>query len=335
MRFVIFGAGAIGGVVGARLHQGGHDVALIARGPHYEAIRRDGLTLETPAERAVLEIPASDSPGELDWVGDEVVLLAVKSQDTSGALTALRDAAPTHTPVVCLQNAVENERLALRVFENVYGAVVMAPTAHLEPGIVQAYGTWMSGVIDVGRYPAGVDRRSQEIAEALAASRFSSQPRPDIMRFKYAKLINNLANAIDALVEPGPEASELSRLVQDEGRSVLSAAGIEFVADEVNDVLGRWKRLGVQAIAGRERAGSSTRQSVTRGMPVETDYLNGEIVLLARRHGMPAPISQALCELSARHVRERRAPNSVAAGEVLERAGARHMDAAADGPVRR
>ncbi|HUA49082.1 MAG TPA: 2-dehydropantoate 2-reductase [Solirubrobacteraceae bacterium] len=332
MRFVIFGAGAIGGVVGARLHQSGHDVALITRGAHYEAIRGAGLTLETPTERVVSEIPVADSAGGLEWHGDEVVLLAVKSQDTAPALSALRDAAPVHTPVVCLQNAVENERVALRLFEHVYGAVVMSPTAHLEPGIVHAYGTRMSGVIDVGRYPSGDDERSQDIAEALAASHFSSQARPDIMRFKYAKLISNLPNAVDALVEPGPEADELSRLVQEEGRAVLSAAHIDFVADEVNDVLARWKRLDVQPIAGRERAGSSTRQSVARGLPVETDYLNGEIVLLARRRGLPAPVSQALCELSARHVRERRPPNSVPAGEVLERARAANY---VDGPVRR
>ncbi|HYB25755.1 MAG TPA: 2-dehydropantoate 2-reductase [Solirubrobacteraceae bacterium] len=332
MRFVVFGAGAIGGVVGARLHQSGYDVALIARGAHYEAIRKAGLTLETPAERAVLEIPVADSPDGLDWSGEEVVLLAVKSQDTAGALAALRDAAPVDTPVVCLQNAVENERVALRLFEHVYGAVVMAPTAHLEPGVVQAYGTWMTGVIDVGCYPSGVDERSQEIAEALAASHFSSQPRPDIMRFKYAKLISNLPNAVDAIVEPGPEADELIRLVQEEGRAVLSAAQIDFVADEVNDVLARWKRLEVQPIAGRERAGSSTRQSVARGLPVETDYLNGEIVLLARLHGVPAPVSQALCELSARHVRERRPPSSVSAGEVLEHASSPNYT---DGSLRR
>jgi 2-dehydropantoate 2-reductase len=317
MRFVIFGAGAIGGVVGARLHQGGYDVALIARGAHYQAIRERGLTIESPNDSAVLPIPVADSPGGLDWRGDEVVMLAVKSQDTAGALAALRDAAPPDTPVVCLQNAVENERVALRLFGGVYGAVVMAPTAHLEPGIVQAYGSRGTGVIDVGSYPSGTDEHCVEITEALASCDFSSQPRPDIMRFKYAKLISNLANAVDAIVEEGAEADELGRRAQEEGRAVLSAAGIECVAEEVNDVIGRWKRLDLRPIAGRERAGSSTRQSVARGLPVETDFLNGEIVLVGRRHGVPVPVNQALCELSARHVRERRGPNSVPAGEIL------------------
>lgn len=318
MRFVIFGAGAIGGVVGGRLHQAGFDVALIARGAHYEAIRDRGLRIESPNGSAVVEVPVADSPDGLDWQGDEVVLLATKSQDTAAALERLRDAAPTTTPVACFQNGVENERVALRLFADVYGAVVMSPTGHLEPGIVQAYGTRGTGVIDVGRYPSGVDERCQEITEALAASDFSSQARPDVMRFKYAKLINNLLNAVDAIVEPGPDREELTRLAQEEGRAVLTAAGIEFVAEEVNDVVDRWRRLELKPIEGRERAGSSTRQSFVRGTPaVETDYLNGEIVLLGRRHGVPVPVNQALCELSARHVRERRGPNTVPAGEVL------------------
>ena len=333
MRFIIFGAGAIGGVVGAKLHQSGFDVVLIARGPHYQVIREHGLTVEQPHQSAVLEIPVVDSPNALEWTGEDVVMLATKSQDTAGALETLRAAAPASTPIVCLQNGVENERAALRLFENVYGAVVMSPTAHLEPGIVQAYGTSGTGVIDIGRYPTGLDPLSEEIARALGASDFSSVARPDIMRFKHAKLLGNLGNAVDAICEPGPPAGEVIKLAQEEGRAALAAAGIAFVADGVNDVVSRWERLDVQPIAGRERAGSSTRQSIVRGMPsVETDYLNGEIALLGRLHGVATPVNDALCELSARHVRERRPPGTLPAGEVLDLA--RSADYA-HGPVRR
>jgi 2-dehydropantoate 2-reductase len=334
MRFVIFGAGAIGGVVGAKLHQSGFDVALIARGAHFEAIRDRGLTLEQPnASPEHLEIPVADAPAALEWGADDVVMLATKSQDTVAALGALRPAVPTATPVVCLQNGVENERAALRLFPNVYGAVVMSPTAHLEPGVVQAYGTRGTGVIDVGRYPEGLDALCEELAQALGESGFSSVPRPDIMRYKHAKLLSNLANAVDAMCEPGPTADEVVELAQEEGRAALTAAGIEFVADEVNDVVGRWKELEVQPIAGRERAGSSTRQSLARGAPtVETDYLNGEVSLLGRMHRVATPVNDALCELSARHVRERRPPVSLSGNEVLALARAGGY---ADGSVRR
>jgi 2-dehydropantoate 2-reductase len=333
MRFVIFGAGAIGGVVGARLHEAGFDVTLIARGAHYQAIRERGLTLEHPDRSATFfEIPVADSPDALEWSADAVVMIATKSQDTAGALGALRPVAPASTPVVCLQNGVENERVALRLFPNVYGAVVMSPTAHLEPGIVQAYGTQGTGVIDIGRYPEGLDAACEEVSRALGESDFSSVARPDIMRYKHAKLISNLANAVDAMCEPGPAADEVIEIAQEEGRAALGAAEIEFVADEVNDVVGRWKRLELKPISGRERAGSSTRQSLARGAPtVETDYLNGEISLLGRLHRVATPVNDALCELSARHVRERRPPVSLPADEVLALAKSRSYD---DGSVR-
>lgn len=328
MRFVIFGAGAIGGATGARLAQSGFDVALIARGPHYRAIRERGLTFEEPGGSSVLEIPAFDDPAGIDWTPDHVVLLTAKSQDTGGALQALRGAAAPSTPVVCLQNGIENERLALRLFANVYGAVVMVPAAHMEAGIVQAYGTELTGVIDVGRYPHGVDELCHGVAAALEASRFSSKARSDVMRFKHAKLILNLTNAVDAICEPGPASDELAAAAREEGRAALRAAGLEFVAEEVDDVRGRWQRIGVREIAGRRRAGSSTWQSIARGTgAVETDYLNGEVVLLGRLHGSPTPINEALCELAARHARERRPPATVPAEEVL--ALARRREAAA------
>lgn len=318
MRFVILGAGAIGGVVGARLHQAGFDVTLIARGAHLEAIRRDGLTLLTPVERCTLRLPVAATPAELQWSDADVVLLATKSQGTLGALTGLRDAAGASVPVVCLQNGVENERLGLRLMDRVYGAVVMAPTAHLEPGTVEAYGAELTGMIDVGRYPDGIDEDCERICAALSASMFSSAPTADVMRLKYAKLLLNLGNALGALCEPGERRDELAARAQAEGEAALSAAGIEFVAPEVTDIAARWTQLGVRDIEGRRRAGSSTWQSLARGTgTIETDYLNGEIVLQGRLHGVPTPVNQALCRLAARAVREGRRPGSVAAAEVL------------------
>ena len=287
MRFVVFGAGAIGGVVGARLHQSGHDVVLIARGPHLRAIRADGLTLLTPDERTVVSIGTAAGPGEIDWGADDVVLLATKSQDSVGALTSLRDAAGTAVPVVCLQNGVENERVALRLMETVYGAVVMAPTAHLEPGVVEAYGSVLSGMVELGLYPAGIDARCESIAAALTRSRIEARAVGDVMRRKHAKLLLNLGNAVEALCGAGEASEELAERALEEGRAVLEAAGVEFEAPDVSDLEGRWARMGVREIGGRRRGGSSTWQSLARGTgSLETDYLNGEIVLIGRLHGV-------------------------------------------------
>jgi 2-dehydropantoate 2-reductase len=320
MRFVIFGAGAIGGVVGARLHQAGREVVLIARGAHHDAIAARGLTLETPTERVTLPIEVTRAPDEISFGPEDVVMLATKSQDTQGALEALLDAAGTDTPVVCLQNGVENERAALRRFARVYGAVVMAPTAHLEPGVVQAYGAALTGEIDVGSYPHGTDQSCDQVCEALRSARFDSQPRPDIMRFKYAKLIGNLANAVQAICGTEGSSGELVERAQAEGSRVLEAAGVDFVADHVSDLRGRWERWQVGEIDGRPRAGGSTWQSVVRGATgIEVDYLNGEIVLQGRLHGVPTPVNRLLQELAHETVRRGHQPGWMSAGEVLAR----------------
>jgi 2-dehydropantoate 2-reductase len=315
---VIFGAGAIGGVVGARLHQAGHPVTLIARGPHLEAIRRDGLTLATPSERVTLAVDACADPAAVRWAADDVVLLAVKGQDTLDAVIALRAAAGDQVPVVCVQNGVENERLALRFFDRVYGAVVMAPTGHLEPGVVEAYGSELSGMIDLGRFPRGTDPLCEAVAAALDASRFRSRAVPDIMRLKYAKLLLNLGNAAQALCGPEGDTGELTTRAVAEGHEVLQAAGIDSDDDGVSDISGRHTEIGISEIAGRARPGGSTWQSLQRGAgAIETDYLNGEIVLLGRLHGIPTPVNGALCRVAARVAREGGAPGSVSPQEIL------------------
>ena len=327
-RYVVYGAGAVGGVVGARLHQSGHDVALIARGPHLDAIRRHGLTLRSPVEEVTLAIPAGADPRELD-VGapGDVVLLAVKGQDTAGALDALLAAGADRAPIVCLQNGVENERLALRSFTDVYGAVVMAPTAHLEPGVVEAYGARASGFIDLGRYPSGIDERGEQICAALAGSRFASRPTADVMRLKHAKLILNLGNVIDALFDDDAQRRrELTERVQAEGRAALDAAGIDHRDPDVGDREGRWERIDVRAIEGRARAGSSSWQSLQRGTRsdpsrIETDYLNGEIVLQGRLHGVQTPLNAAVCRLATDHARRGGRPGELSVDALAVAAG--------------
>lgn len=318
-RFIAFGAGAVGGVVAARLHQAGHDVALVARGGHLKAIQSGGLTLVTPVEEETFQIPTAADLTELE-VGrpGDVVLLGVKSQDTCGALHQLRAARADDVPIVCLQNGVENERSALRRFADVYGAVVMAPTAHLEAGVVEASGARASGIIDIGRYPSGIDARTEELCAALEGARFISRPVHDIRRLKYAKLLLNLGNAVGALfADDAGRRQELVEQVRAEGRAALAAAGIEHEDPGVADVDARWEQLGVAPIAGRERGGSSTWQSLARGTgEVETDYLNGEIVLLGRLHGVPTPLNDTLCRLAADHARRGGAPAALALDEV-------------------
>jgi 2-dehydropantoate 2-reductase len=311
MRFVVYGAGAVGGVIGARLFQQGHDVTLIARGAHYEAVRDRGLHLDTPDESVTLPIPVADRPAAVTFRPGDVVLLAMKTQDTWAALTELSAVAPPEVVVASAQNGVENERLALRLFPHVYGVCVLLPAAFLEPGVVEAYMAPKTGSLDVGRYPEGVDETTESLAAAFAGARFESVARPDVMRFKYGKLLTNLGNAVEAVIGPGEQGAEVARLAREEGAACLRAAGIDAPAGV--SLLSR-----IQPIHGHERLGGSSFQSLRRGTgTIEADYLNGEIVLLGREHGVPTPVNELLRRLANRMAREGLPPGLVTPAEFL------------------
>jgi 2-dehydropantoate 2-reductase len=289
VRLIIIGAGAVGGVVAGRLAGAGADVAVVARGAHLEAIRRDGLLLREPGGDSVHHLPAHDSPASVDWRADDVAVLAVKGGDTHAVLSQV----PRERPVVCLQNGVANERSALRRHADVYAACVMLPSSHLTPGVVIAQCAPVPGILDIGRYPSGAgDGTLHEISGQLVKAGFHSQVRPDVMRWKYAKLLMNLGNAVEALCGRVAGLDEAAAPLRAEGEAVLRAAGIDY-ASRAEDAERRGDILRMRPVGGQQRAGGSTWQSLARATgSVEADYLNGEIVLLGRLHGIPTPANE-------------------------------------------
>jgi 2-dehydropantoate 2-reductase len=319
-RFVIYGAGGVGGVIGSQLFQSGHEVVLVARGAHYERIAADGLRFVTPTAETVLRIPVEQDPTALDLRADDVVMLAMKSQDTGAALVALEALAPPGISLVSVQNGVENERAALRLFPNVYSIVVQLPAAFLEPGVVAANSAPVSGILDIGRYPHGVDERASAVAAALTAAGFPSEPRADISRWKYAKLLKNLHNALNALTglrESG--ATSLGKQVTEEGVAALTAAGIRWTPDDEYRRR-RSPHMAAEGVArGAIEAGSSSWQSLSRQtQSIEADYLNGEIVLLGRTFGVETPVNALLQRLANKAARERLAPGCYSEDQLTE-----------------
>lgn len=317
MRIVVFGAGAIGGVIGARLFQHGHDVTLIARGDNFAALASHGVRLETPDETLTLPVPVIDDPGAFTFSNDDLVIVTVKSQDTLWALNRLADVAPATTGIVCAQNGVENERVALRLFRDVYGMCVICPATHLEPGVVQASSSPVHGLMDVGRWPEGLDERARELADALSSAHFDSVPRADIARWKWGKLLSNLGNAVEAVCGPMDKPGTLVSRALGEGQAVLREAGIEFVGHD-EESLRRAQLLNVRPIGDSPRGGGSTWQSLVRATgAVETDYLTGEIVMLGRLHGVATPVNDLLQRLAGQLARERRGPGAWSEDQVL------------------
>jgi 2-dehydropantoate 2-reductase len=320
MRIVVLGAGGIGGTIGARLHLAGHEVALIARGAHGDALRERGLTFVTPDEHVVLPIPTCARPADLAWRADDVLVLATKSQDTEAAARDVVAAAGPGIPVVSAQNGVASERVLTRWFEHVHGMCVMLPAEHLEPGVVVAHCSPTTGILDLGRFPDGTDDVDEALAEALHGAHFESVPRGDIMRWKYRKLVNNLGNAVQALAGKrldGPEAQAALDLLTTEADEVFAAAGVEPVTEAEDDER-RADHLQLRPIDGAERGGGSTWQSLARGSGVETDYLNGEIAHLGRLYGVPAPANARIQTLMTAAAARRARPGSMTAAELLD-----------------
>jgi 2-dehydropantoate 2-reductase len=310
---VIYGAGAIGGVLGARLVQAGSDVTFVARGENYDALAAHGLRFQVGEVETTLAVAVVRDASALDLSPEDIVILTVKSNDTRDVIDDLARLAPPDIAVVCAQNGVENERVALRKFAHVYGLCVMCPATHLEPGVVRAGSSPVTGLMDLGRWPAGVDERANDLARTLSASTFDSVAREDIARWKWGKLLMNLGNAVQAVCGTDHPAKKLTRRAREEGIAVLRAARIDYV-DRDEDAARRGTLLSVDT----SRGGGSSWQSLVRATgSIETDYLTGEIVLRGRLHDVATPTNALLQRLANQMARERRAPGAWSEADVL------------------
>ncbi len=206
---VVYGVGAIGGVIAARLRLAGFEVTAVARGAHLEAIRAGGLTLVTQAGADAVDLSVAAHAGQVDWSDDPGGDSGRQEPpDRCGPGGSQRPRARGHRVFVA-QNGVANEAAVLRRFAHVYGITVMLPAAHLEPGVVVQQSYPVAGILDLGAYPRGHDQQADLVAATLRAAGFHSRVRDDVMAWKHRKLIANLGNGVAAVYCPGPQADEL------------------------------------------------------------------------------------------------------------------------------
>ncbi len=321
MRYVIYGAGAIGCCIGAELSRAGHEVVLIARGEQLDALQQRGLVYHSRNGEQRLAMTAVGHPAEAAITGDDCVVLCVKSQHTLAALNDLAQTAPARTTLVCAQNGTGNERVALRFFENVYGMVVRVAAMYVAAGEVSNPAFPAAGILDLGRYPSGLDEKAARIARDLEEAGFSAHAVDDIMRLKHAKLLQNTATAIEAAFAPSGHRNTLVKLARSEAEACLTASGIAYAGAE------EWaaRRLHVSEYdpkADPARPGGSSWQSLARQTgSIEADYLNGEIAFLGRMHGFPTPVNGAIQELLRELAARRAAPGEVDAGAFAHQHG--------------
>ena len=284
-------------MVGGHLARTGHDVVLIGRPSHAKAINEHGLHLVTPAGTFILRIPAVTRPDQISYGADDVVFLCMKGQNTEEALRDLR-AVTEDVPIFCLQNGVRTEEIAAQYFSRVYGVMVRLGAVYLTDGEVLARRD-PPGWFIIGRYPNGTDELAEAVATKLRTAGLLVKTVPDVMPYKWGKLMINLGNAIGAITDArGDDVEPIIRAARQEFREVLTKAGIRWVSAE--EVAQEWPEI-TEPLRGRldVKAQSSTWQSLARRQgTVETEFFNGEIVRLAKKLGMQAPINETLLRIS-------------------------------------
>lgn len=297
-RYVVIGAGAVGGVLAARLTQAGREVLLVARGEHGRLIAERGLRVRHPGGIDTVRIPVVAGPDDVSLRSTDVLLLTVKTQDAEGALrdwswlplSDVPGGVAADLPIVTFQNGLETESAALRRFRSVHGATIGIAASYLTAGeVVSPSRAPVEGAIWIGRYPTGHDEVTEAVVRDLTAAGFHAVVSDDVRAEKSAKLVANVSNGLDLLPGTDEDRSAARDLLRAEATEVLAAAGLPIGRLDAS--------LTIESVEGHLPGRLSTWQSFARGASSEIDHLNGEIVLLGRRHGVATPVNERLQRL--------------------------------------
>ncbi|MBB3643637.1 ketopantoate reductase family protein [Variovorax atrisoli] len=287
MKVAVMGAGAVGCYYGAMLARAGHEVVLIGRPSHVEAVDARGLRLETKAFDEHVRVAASTEASVVQ--GADLVLFCVKSTDTESAAGQIRPHLAPGALVLTLQNGVDNDqrvRSVLPPSNEVAAAVVYVATEMAGPGHVKHHGR--------GELVIAPSARSEEVARQLEAAGVPTQISPNVRGSLWAKLILNCAyNALSAVTQlpygvlvKGTGVADVIRDVVAECLAVAKAEGVDVVGDT---------DAAVRAIAQTMPSQySSTAQDLARAKPTEIDHLNGLIVRRGEALGVPTPANRVL-----------------------------------------
>jgi 2-dehydropantoate 2-reductase len=294
MRIAVMAAGAVGGYFGARLAAAGHDVAFIARGAHRDAIRRDGLRIESTLGDLHLErVNVSDDPAEIGAV--DLVLFAVKLWDTEAAGERTRPLVGPATRVITLQNGVDSvERLApiLGDAATIGGATYVVTTI-ARPGVIRHTGTLAK--VRCGRLDRRPDpllaRWVDEIKAAGIDITLSDHMLLDL--WKKFVLLSGTSGITASTRQPmgvirdDADMRALFYRLMHETMAVSRAAGVELPPDFPAELDG-----AVAAFPPTMRA--SMANDLEAGNRLELDWLAGKVVTLGRKHGVATPAQEAV-----------------------------------------
>jgi 2-dehydropantoate 2-reductase len=320
VRFIIYGAGAIGGTMGGRLALSGNDVLLVDLPERARVIQEEGLRLSTPQHAYSLQPPVVAGAESIDFQADDVVLLCVKSQDAEEALRQLSSAVKD-VPIFCVQNGVRNEEFAARHFDRVYGVMIRGAALCLQSGDVMNV-LDPPGVCAIGRFPDGEDDLAQEVAASLRDAGYGVRLTPRVMEYKWGKLIRNLKNAPRAIADRDDATTQqITEAARAEARPILKAAGVDWVPQ--SELEAEWNALQIRDRMDVQSLGSTWQSLVRREGVTEVEFLSGEVVRVAERVGMDAPINRELTRIVVDMAAKREPPGRYTPEELGDLLGLR------------
>jgi 2-dehydropantoate 2-reductase len=279
-QIIVLGGGAIGSVYAAKLAEH-HDVMLIARPAHAEAITRNGLRVTGCEEMTRLMRAAS----EVDAVSAHtLVLLTTKVNDSREAIAPLVDKLRDDTVILCVQNGLGSEDIVKAAVAGrclVLRAITQFGAVFKQPGVVDYTA---AGATLVEPSP-----RSEEVAALLSGSGLNGRVSDNIKTEIWRKLIFNIpitaiiGSEVRAIADP--RLDPVKQLVVDECLEVARVDGVGFDIDFVPTIAD---------VFGSARTIASMRQDLLKGKPTEIDHMNGAVVALGERHGIACPVNRAL-----------------------------------------
>lgn len=292
-KIVVLGAGSVGCFFGGILAKAGHDVTLIARPNHVEAINKNGLYMDCQNFKEHVAVKAQTNYDPL--ANADIVLCCVKSPDTESVINDVKPHLNKKALILSLQNGVDNaERIAKLVDNPTYPTVVYVATAMVGPGSLKHFGR---GELVLGSLGAKFDHLN-ELSEFFQKANIPCDISPNIKKDLWLKfLVNCSYNGISAIgqIQYGKMVSnqEIVNLIGQITRECLAVANKEGVLITAQEAALANQAIGI-TMSGQK---SSTAQDLVKGKLTEIDYLNGLIVNKAAEHGLQAHANQAIYAL--------------------------------------
>ncbi len=292
-KVVVLGAGSVGCYFGGMLARAGHDVTLIARANHVEAITNNGLHMDCQSFQDYVQVKARSDYIPLSDA--DIVLCCVKSPDTEFVINEVKPYLNKSAVILSLQNGVDNaERIAKLVDNPTYPTVVYVATAMVGPGKLKHFGRGELVLGSLGNDSNELKILSDFLQQSNIPCEISSNIRKDLwLKF----LVNCSYNGISAIGQiqygnmvSNPEVVNLINQITEECLMIAEKEGVMISAAEADQAN---HAIGV-TMSGQK---SSTAQDLVKGKLTEIDYLNGLIVRRAAEHGLSAPANQAVYAL--------------------------------------